>query len=71
MKIISTKDLGNFIRDRRKTLGYTQAYISKFTGLSASFISNLENGKETADLGKALFLMNTLGIDLEARNRDE
>jgi len=69
MKIKSAKDFGLIIRRRRKELGYTQEYLSEYTGLSASFISNLENGKETAELGKALFVCNILGIDLEMIKR--
>ena len=69
MKIQSTKDLGAEIRRRRKALGYTQGFLSEFSGLSASFISNLENGKETAELGKVLFLINLLGMDMELTER--
>ena len=41
--------LGNVIRSRRKELKYTQGYISEITGLSVSFISDLENGKLNMD----------------------
>ncbi|MEI3176331.1 MAG: helix-turn-helix domain-containing protein [Lachnospiraceae bacterium] len=51
--------------------GYTQAQLSDYTGFSTSFISNLENGKETAELGKSLFLLQLLGLDLEINNRGE
>lgn len=44
---------------------------SEQTGFSASFISNLENGKETAEIGKALYLANLLGLDTEVRERGE
>lgn len=71
MRITSSEDFGKVLKTRRKSLGYTQAYLAEFTGFSTSFISNLENGKETAELGKAIFLMNLLGLDLEARNRGE
>jgi y4mF family transcriptional regulator len=71
MKINSTKDLGRTIRRRRKELGYTQGFLSDYSGLSASFISNLENGKETAEIGKVLFLSNLLGMDLEMKVRGE
>ena len=70
MKITTTKAIGTAIRNRRKALGYTQAYLSEYTGLSASFISELENGKETAELGKAIFLINLLGMNMEIVNRD-
>ena len=46
-------------------MGYTQAYLAEVTGFSTSFISDLENGKPTAELEKALFLANLLGLDVE------
>ena len=42
MKITDTASLGNVIRSRRKELKYTQGYISEITGLSVSFLSDLE-----------------------------
>lgn len=69
--IVSTaKDFGAAIRVRRKELGLTQAALAEFTGFSVSFLSDLENGKQTAELGKALDLVNLLGLDLEFRKRD-
>lgn len=64
MKIIDSISLGNIIRKRRKELGYTQAYLSEFTGFSVSFISDLERGKATCEIGKAIYLINLLGMDL-------
>ena len=70
--IVSTaKDFGAAIRARRKELGLTQAALAEFTGFSVSFLSDLENGKQTAELGKALDLVNLLGLDLEFRKRDQ
>lgn len=54
MKLTKAEDFGLAVKTRRKQLGYTQAYISGVTGFSTSFISDLENGKKTAELGKAL-----------------
>ncbi len=45
MKVIDSKSIGQAIRNRRKELHYTQAYLSDFTGFSISFISDLERGK--------------------------
>ena len=69
MIVGSTEEFGNAIRARRKELGYTQVFVSECTGLSVSFISELENGKSTAELGKALFLANILGIDFSLKPR--
>ena len=64
MVISDSKMFGEALRKRRKELGYTQRYISDFTGFSISFISDLENGKSTAELGKAIYLANMLGLDI-------
>ena len=69
MKIIDAKTLGIAIRERRKELKYTQAFLSEFTGLSASFISDLERGKPTAEIEKTLLVINMLGMDLHLENR--
>ncbi|MBQ6779809.1 MAG: helix-turn-helix transcriptional regulator [Treponema sp.] len=61
--IADSTDFGNALRTRRKQLGYTQAYLAEFTGFSVSFISDLENGKPTAELGKALHLANLLALN--------
>ena len=69
MKIIDSKSLGQAIRARRKELKYTQAYLSEFTGLSVTFISDLERGKPTAEIEKAIRLINILGMDLFIERR--
>ena len=63
MRITDAASFGEALRRRRKELGYTQAFLSDFSGFSVSFISDLENGKATTELGKALFIANTLGLD--------
>ncbi len=69
MKISNASDFGIVIRNRRKELKYTQAYLAEYTGFSVSFISDLERGKATAELGKAIYLMNLLGMDLTVEKR--
>ena len=69
MKISNASDFGIVIRNLRKELKYTQAYLAEYTGFSVSFISDLERGKATAELGKAIYLMNLLGMDLTVEKR--
>lgn len=64
MKVFDPKDFGAFLRQRRRDLKYTQSDLAEITGFSVSFISDLENGKATAELGKAMFLANILGLDV-------
>ena len=70
MKINNPADFGRVIKERRNKLGYTQSYISDFTGLSVSFISDLENGKATTEIGKAFELANLLGMNIELNERE-
>ena len=69
MKINTTTMFGSAIKKRRKKLCYTQKYISEVSGMSTSFISDLENGKTTTELGKAIYLANLLGLDIELNER--
>ena len=69
MKITDTKTLGQIIRLRRKELHYTQAFLAEFTGLSASFISDVEQGKTTAEIEKVLRLIQILGLDVFVEKR--
>lgn len=69
MKITDSKTLGQAIRSRRKELCYTQAYLSEFTGLSVTFISDVERGKPTAEIEKTIRLVNILGLDILVEKR--
>ena len=69
MIVNNAADFGKSLKNRRKELGYTQRYLSEFTGFSISFISDLENGKSTAELGKAIYLANMLGLDIVVNAR--
>ncbi len=69
--VTDVKAFGEIIRKRRKELGYTQAYLSEFSGFSVSFISDLENGKSTTEIGKALYLANLLGLDCILKPRGD
>lgn len=64
MKITDSEKLGNIIRNRRKELNYTQAFLSEYTGLSISFISDVERGKSTVEIGKVIQLTSILGLDI-------
>jgi transcriptional regulator with XRE-family HTH domain len=66
------EELGQAIKRVRKLRGMTQRELSMRTNTSEKFISNVENGKETAHLGKVLLLIRVLDMgtrltDLRAR----
>ena len=70
-RILDTRELGNVIRKRRRELGYTQAFLASYAGVSASFLSELENGKETIQVGKMIAVLSLLGMDICLSKRGE
>ena len=66
----SMKDLGGLLRKKRKDQGLTQAQVAEYCGLSPRFISEVERGKASAEIGKVLYLLETLGVDLIVDTRD-
>lgn len=70
MVYTNAKEFGELIRQRRKELGYTQSFLSEFSGLSISFLSDLENGKKTIQMEKAILVANLLGMDCRIENRE-
>ena len=70
-KIQNTSDIGRAIRTRRRELGYTQAFLAEYAGVSTSFISELVNGKPTVQLDKVMYIISLLGMDLVIARRGE
>jgi len=58
----SPKDVGSIVRRTRKALGVTQQALALTSGTGSRFISDLERGKKTCELGKVLTVLQTLGI---------
>lgn len=63
--MMSSEELGRRIRKRRKEVGLNQADLALASGTGVRFISDLENGKETCQLGKILKVASNLGFELE------
>ena len=60
----TTQQIGRAIRDTRKKLGVTQKDLALTSGTGLRFVIDLERGKETCEIGKALTVLQTLGIRL-------
>lgn len=65
MFITDIKDLANVIVETRKRKGLTQKDVAFACNVGVRYIVDLENGKETCQIGKALKIVNRLGIKLE------
>ena len=62
---MSSQELGAAIRKVRKQLGVTQRDLALTSGTGLRFISDLENGKPTCQIGKVLAVLSTLGLRLQ------
>jgi y4mF family transcriptional regulator len=65
----SSKDLGQFIKDARKSQGLTQLDVAGLGNTGNRLIVDIENGKPTVQLQKVLELMDLLGLELVARKK--
>ena len=68
-RVRTTADLGSLLRRARKRQGYTQAELAEIAGVGVTYIINIEKGKQTAEIGKALHLCELLSISLTAEER--
>jgi len=58
------QDIGKLVRETRRALGVTQKALALTSGTGLRFIIDLERGKATAEIGKVLTILQTLGIQL-------
>ena len=62
------KELGRLIRNTRKARGMRQSELATLTNTSRCFISEVENGKETAQVGKVFLLLRLLDLGVQLVN---
>lgn len=67
--IESPEDLARCVRARRTEQGATQAEFAALCGVGVRFVSDLENGKPTAQIGKTLQVLRCLGLELSVQRR--
>lgn len=64
MALADAEALGAAIRQARKSHSLTQAELAGLAGTGPRFISELERGKDSAELGKVLDVLAVLGLRL-------
>lgn len=64
IKIKSTQDLGQMVREYRVAQKMTQADILGLANTGNRFIVELENGKSTVQFQKVLDVLDALGLEL-------
>jgi HTH-type transcriptional regulator/antitoxin HipB len=68
MNTRTPKQLGAAIRARRKQLKVTQKDLAMTCGAGLRFISDLEKGKPTCQIGKVLQVVQALGLEIRITN---
>jgi HTH-type transcriptional regulator/antitoxin HipB len=61
--------LGRFLRDMRRAAGLTQTEAAGLCNVGTRFLNELEHGKATAALGKAMQVMRGYGVRLQVVRR--
>jgi transcriptional regulator with XRE-family HTH domain len=60
----TAEDIGRLARAHRKQRRLTLETVAGLGNLSTRFLSEFERGKETAEIGKVLKALRTLGLDV-------
>lgn len=63
-KVTTAEDIGRIIRAKRKETGVRQDMAAGMSEVGTKFLSQIENGKETAELGKTLRVLRKLGLNI-------
>ncbi len=66
----TSQEIGRTIRETRKAQGLTQSDLAMIANTAQRFISELERGKPTCQLGKTLDVLAALGIRIDLRGPD-
>ena len=68
-KIRNVDDIGAAIRAKRTAIGMQQEQLAALAGVGPRFLSEVENGKESAEIGKVLQVLRRLGLDVSITPR--
>jgi len=68
INLINAKSFGELIKTIRKESNLTQEQLAAASGVGVRFLRELEQGKPSCQLEKALHIARMLGIKLEAQS---
>jgi len=64
LSVRTPAQLGNLVREQRKKRRLRQDAVASLSNVSTGFLSDFENGKPTAEIGKILQVLATLGLEV-------
>ncbi|HVI04628.1 MAG TPA: helix-turn-helix transcriptional regulator [Sphingomicrobium sp.] len=67
--MITSFEIGQAVRDARKTMGLRQPELAAAAGVGLRFLVELERGKATIQLDRLLAVLQALGLDLRLVKR--
>lgn len=68
-QLLNTEDIGQMIKGARKIQSLRQADLAGISNTNRMFISDIERGKATCQLGKVLSVVSALGIALHGSSK--
>lgn len=66
MKIEKVRDVGRLIRARRDELGWSQSDLAERIESTRRWVSEIEQGKSTAEVGLVLAALTALGLEVRS-----
>ena len=69
MKTNKVKNIGHLIRQTRKNQRLTQEQLAATASVGVRFIRELEQGKKSCHIGKALTVLSMLGIEVQINGK--
>ncbi|MFK7985525.1 MAG: helix-turn-helix domain-containing protein [Sandaracinaceae bacterium] len=69
--VTSAEDFGALVRERRREQGLSQAQVAKKVGVSRQWIVEVEGGKQRAEVGLLLRLLNALDLVMRVEARPD
>jgi y4mF family transcriptional regulator len=69
--VLDSKSFGLLIRTERKAQKLTQEQLAGLTGVGVRFVRELEAGKESCQIGRALQVAASLGLVVSLASRRE
>ncbi|GAB3073122.1 helix-turn-helix transcriptional regulator [Corynebacterium aquatimens] len=67
---MGVEHIGAAVRQERRNLGLTQVELANLAQVSDRFVRDLEHGKETLEMGKAIRVLGVLGYELAPVSRN-
>lgn len=64
MRIRTARDIGILVKEARNRRGLSQAALAKMINTTQTWVSWIENGKPSAEIGSVLLALTTLGVEM-------